>query len=124
MNGNVDKKWAVSFLMTHLPELAITSRNTVFANVNAGKSVWWITPDNKKFLHDLFIVLNESNNKLLVFFIPENSISTPASVFHQREDNRSSIEISTNDSSYIEIRKKKITFDLFFLCSLPITTDR
>ena len=124
MNRNVDRKWAVNFLMTHSWELAITPKNTVFANVNSYKAVWWITLDNKKFLHDLFIVLNDSNNKLLVFFIPANSISTPASVFHQREDNRSSIEISTNDPSYIEIRKKKITFDLFFLCSLPITTDK
>ncbi|QCC84354.1 hypothetical protein DDIC_00375 [Desulfovibrio desulfuricans] len=124
MNGNVDRKWAVSFLMTHSLELAITPKNTVFANVNRGKSVWWMTPDNKKFLQDLFIVLSDSNNKLLVFFIPANSISTPASVFHQRKDNRSSIEVSTKDPSYTEIRKKKITFDLFFLCSLPITTDR
>lgn len=124
MKGNVNKKWAVAFLQTKFSEPAITLENTVFANINTGKPVWWMTPNNKKFLQDLFIVINDNDTQLLIFFIPGNSITSPSSVFHQRKDNRSSIEIyteiPTTPPRFTEARKKEISFDQFFFDRLPL----
>ena len=121
MHGDIAKPTAVKLVNGIAPELGITLQNTVFANINHGKSVWWMTPDNKKFRNNFFIILNDNNTQLYIFFIPANSIPAPMLVFHQRRDNRSSIEIYTQDSTFTEARKKNLSFQQFLRHCVPIT---
>ena len=121
MRANLSKAQAVKLLSAHFSEYTITSQNTVFANLNKNRPVWWMTPDNNKFFQDLFIVLNDNSIKLYIFFIPANRINSPTTIFRQHNDNKVSIEISATDPDFIDVHKKNIVFKKFLLHQIIVS---
>ena len=115
------KKLAIQIVSDHLPNHNVTHNNSVFSNINIAKPVWWIDPANKKFEQDLFLIFNNSNIELIVFFIPSNSFTFPQKLFRQRnEKNCSHIEIATRDPEYKDLLKSKTSFLPFLLTRIPL----
>ena len=110
------KEMAIQIVSDHLPNYNVTHDNSVFSNINVAKPVWWIDPANKKFEQDLFLIFNNSNIELIVFFIPSNSFTFPQKIFRQRnEKNCSHIEIATRDLEYKDLSKVRHLFYRFCL---------
>ena len=122
MKVNISKTSAFKFIKARFPELAITCKNTVFANLNSKKPVWWMSPYRAKFLNDLFLILNNNNLKLHVFFIPALRIPNPLTAFRQHNDEKVSIEISSTDPDFVDQHKKNIVFKKFLLHHVSTAT--
>jgi hypothetical protein len=118
--SNLGKSEAIYIVNSKLRQ-NLTSTNTIYSNINSSKSVWWFDPNNKKFLDDLYLLLNNENRKLHVFYIPSNSINEPDKVFRQRGDKGAShIEIWTTDLNYSDCLLKKISFIKFKIADIDL----
>jgi len=74
------KAEAISRLNSLINKNLLTNANSVFANINKAKPVWWLNIDPDKLNYDLFILL-VSGSKLYVLHIPPNKIVNPTSKF-------------------------------------------
>ena len=62
--------------------------NTMFSNINSAQDVWWLEPNNDKFISNLYFILNNDKTQTLyIFKLPANTIRNPAQHFTQRNDN-------------------------------------
>ena len=83
----MDKTKAINISRTR-SLTSLQPSNTLFSNINAAQNAWWLEPNNKKFVSDLYFILNNDEFKtLFVFRFPANTISDPAKYFIQRNDN-------------------------------------
>jgi len=86
--------------------LNINNDNTAFSSINKTLTPQWsFNIDNSYFENDLYIILEDQNNKILYcFYLKEGSIRNPEILFNQRNDTRrnntSIIRILTNDRNF------------------------
>jgi hypothetical protein len=102
----------------------ITKSNSIFANVNSAVKVWWLEPDNQRFLKDLYLLLsNKDTKELSILKIPAGTINNPETVFRQRtvhNQTKSSIEIvADTDNHYID-RKSDFDFSPFLVKTVNV----
>lgn len=110
-----------------MEEEKITSRNSNFANINKGKNVWWINPDQGRFTEDYYLLLNDGDI-LILLFIPENFFSDLKENFRIRKDNdRVDLEISSDKNhAYLHDVKSGgsgVSFSDFLLHKIKIPEE-
>jgi hypothetical protein len=96
----------------------VIGNNSIFANVNSAVNVWWLEPDNSKFLEDMYLLLSNMDTKeLFILKIPAGTINNPETIFRQRTDSnksKSSIEIVVATNNEFIDRKSGFDFSPFF----------
>jgi hypothetical protein len=85
--------------------LNINDNNTAYSSINASFPQWSFNIDNSYFENDLYIILEDQNDKILYcFYLKEGTIRNPINTFNQRNDTRrrdtSIIVIPTNDRNF------------------------
>jgi hypothetical protein len=85
--------------------LNINSSNSAYSSINASIPQWSFNIDNSYFNDDLYIILeDQEDKKLCCFYLKKGTIRNPENIFNQRNDERrrnTSIKIITkNDRSF------------------------
>jgi hypothetical protein len=92
--------------------LNLNRNNSRYSGINAGVSQWSFTIDNSCFNNDLYIILEDQNDKkIYCFLLKKGTINNPENIFNQRNDahrkNASIIIIPTNDKNFTNNWQKK-----------------
>ena len=90
----VDKQEAIRRVSQHSSKESLTNSNTVFANENAAKSVWWLNIAPLKFQWELNVLLASRNGHLIWLRIPPGTFHSPFPEFSKRSNGRIDLEIS------------------------------
>ena len=80
-----------------------------------------MTPNRTKFERDLFFILSYKNIQLYVFLIPAQGVCDPLTAFRQHNGDKVSIEISSTDSTFVDVHKNSISFKKFFLHQVSVS---
>ena len=91
------KAEAINKINSLINKKVLNNVNSVFANINKVKPVWWLNIDPDKLYYDLFILL-VSSSKLYILHIPPNKIINPTSKFRLK-GKALDIEIGSNQGS-------------------------
>jgi len=83
--------------------LNLNTSNSVYSSINADGIKWSFNIHNSRFNNDLYVILEDQNNKILYcFYLPKGTIKEPKEYFNQRNDKEK------NDSKRKPIRNKSI----------------
>ena len=97
----MNKSQAIRTVNFHLGDSVLTHSNTVFANVNKGKPVWWFNITPHRFGSELHLLLAK-NREVIWLSIEANAFPDLGSVFRIRPDRGSvDLEISASGNSYM-----------------------
>ena len=102
--GSLDKTSAMAKVNEHMGRELLSHHNTIFANINSAKDVWWLNVHPRKFGSDLHIILMKQGGSGLIWLrITAGFISAPEEVFRVRPDNGLvDVEISSRRQRYMK----------------------
>ncbi len=109
----MEKNIALGIINQQKKEEALTQRNTHFANISKYHDIlgWWINIPFKKFQDDIYLLLNQDDNKkLILIHINANSIENPNKIFRDK-DGRADIFIAKSDDNiYNDVQSNGIGY--------------
>ena len=109
----VDKQEAIRRVNQLSGKESLSNSNTVFANENTAKSVWWFNIAPLKFQWELNVLLAHRNGHLIWLRIPPGTFHSPFPEFSKRSDGRIDVEISCekHDRYLRDIKSKGTGYD-------------
>ena len=78
-------------------------------------------PKQDKVDRDLFFILSDKNIQLYVFLIPAQGVCDPLTAFRQHNGDKVSIEISSTDSTFVDVHKNSVSIKKFFLHQVSVS---